>query len=171
MCPALGGGWNHPWKFNEPGEWLQCCAGSVLLCQPVLLSAVGFRAAGLCSITSKELPLFLPSSETSARFLTIGKEGEFIVQVREVPVSGMRSCVLIKTYKIVSMVCAEQLGWILWRGKAWIVPGVLSSSHVIPSSSGSATWLPGGSAAAPARALALFRLSLTSGRLSQPVLS
>lgn len=91
-----------------------CCCAS-LFC----LSAVGFRAAGLQSSTCKGLPLFLPSSGTSVHFLTIGKEGQFIVQVKEVPVSGMRSCGLIKIYKIISMSCAEQLGWILWRGGTW----------------------------------------------------
>lgn len=44
VCPALGRGWNHPWKFNEPGEWLQCCAGSVLLCQPILPQCSGVQS-------------------------------------------------------------------------------------------------------------------------------
>lgn len=121
-----------------------CCCAS-LFC----LSAVGFRAAGLSSSTFRAV--FIPHpSGTSVRFLTISREGEFVVQVQEVSGSGMRSCGLIRMYQIISMPCAEQLGWILWRGRAW--KGTWSGTSL-------------GSASPP------LSLPLASGRLSQPVLS
>lgn len=149
MCPPLGGGWNHPWKFNEPGQWLQCCAGPVLLCQPVLPQCCGVQSSWAV-IQHIQGCLYSSSSGTSVRFLTISREGEFVVQVQKVSGSEMRSCDLIRMYQIISMWCAEQLGWILWRGRAW--EGTWSGTSL-------------DSASPP------VSLPLASGRLSQPVLS
>lgn len=84
-----------------PCAVVPACSASVLW---------GSELLGCDPALPKRLALFLPSLGTSVCFLTIDKEEEFVVQVKEVPVSGMRSCGLIKMYKIISVLCAEQLG-------------------------------------------------------------
>lgn len=149
MCPALGGGWNHPWKFNEPGQWLQCCAGPVLLCQLVLPQCCGLQSSWAV-IQHIQGCLYSSSFRNFCSFLNHQ-------QGRRVCGSGPGGvwewneiCGLIRMYQIISMPCAEQLGWILWRGRAW--EGTWSGTSL-------------GSASPP------LSLPLASGRLSQPVLS
>lgn len=133
----------------------------MLLCQPFLPQCSGVQSCW--AVIQIQRTAFIPSFFRNFCSFLNHWQGRR-VQVKEVHVSGMSSCGLIKMYKIISMLCAEQLGWILWRGRAWRGTWCAQLSPCNSHCSWQQLWvIPRGSAAAPAWALALFPLPSPQG--------